>query len=562
MERDWHELVSQPKYKMKEWEENVRISMRDGAELWTDICRPDAEGKFPALLSYSCYGKDMNRLPAPPRPSSQLRGTGGHECGMTEYFVPRGYVHVLADCRGTGYSPGQWVYQGLKEQEDGYDLVEWIAKQPWCNGNVGMLGMSYFAVIQYLVASQQPPHLKAIFPLEGATDRYRENYYRGGMLGLNWLHIWRLVPQGSQEPLSMNEFSKDELQRKIRELRDNEDIKAFPFLYMLTIVPHKISVVFDQLMHPYDGPFWWERSPNAKFDKIKIPCHLLSRWNSWSVHLRGAFDAYDGLDVPKRLTISTSSDPVTFDRPWHEHHDDVLRWYDHWLKGIDTGIMDEPPIKILVQGINQWRYEHEWPLARTEWTKFYLREGGLLSETPPLNNERPDSFTNIPWPKPNDVAPCMKYITPPLAQDVEVTGPIALYLYASLTTQYESRPLDATWYVYLSDIDVDGSERLITRGWLRASHREIDEDKSKPYKPFHPHTRNVAIESGEVYEYAVELRETSNVFMAGHRIQLRIQGQGDVQALFNELPNSTEVEHAIHHSHRFLSYMLLPIIPK
>ena len=150
----WHELLSQPKYKMKNWEIDLPIKARDGTMLYADVCRPDAPGKFPALLSLSPYGKDMQHLPAPiGKVSDYTRGTGGHESGVTEYFVPRGYIHVHADYRGVSKSGGSYSHFGIKQQEDGYDIVEWIARQPWCDGNVGMLGMSYFATNQYLVSS-------------------------------------------------------------------------------------------------------------------------------------------------------------------------------------------------------------------------------------------------------------------------------------------------------------------------------------------------------------------------------------------------------------------------
>jgi len=195
--------VSQPKHKVK-LEEDIRIIARDGTDLFADIYRPNAEGKFPALLSISPYGKDIIKLPCPVgRRSDYTRGTGGIEAGISEYFVTRGYVHVIADYRGIGRSGGEYCHFGQKQQEDGYDIIEWIAKQPWCNGNVGMLGMSYFAVNQYLVAAQNPPHLKAIFAHDGFTDMYRHLAYHGGILNFGFYHhIWRLIVTHTTEPMS------------------------------------------------------------------------------------------------------------------------------------------------------------------------------------------------------------------------------------------------------------------------------------------------------------------------------------------------------------------------
>ncbi|MFC1861514.1 CocE/NonD family hydrolase [Chloroflexota bacterium] len=257
--------------------------------------------------------------------------------------------------------------------------------------------------------------------------------------------------------------------------------------------------------------------------------------------------------------VTTTEWEGGFDRPWHENHDIVLRWYDYWLKGIDTGLMDEPPVKLWVQGINQWRYEQEWPLARAEWTKLYLRQDGLLAETPPTWNEGSSSFVNVPWPRMGDKAPCVKYTTKPVTEDVEVTGPIALYFHASLSGE------DANWMVDIKDIAPDGSETVISKGWLKASHRELDENKSVPYRPYHPHTRSIPIVPGRVYEYAIDIRDTSNVFKTGHRLQLVIKGQDapwDDFFIWFHVNTMKEVRHTIHHTPEYPSYLLLPVIPK
>ena len=560
MKVDWHELVSQPKYKVKV-KRDVTIPMRDGIHLAADIYYPDAAGKFPALLGISPYGKDVQKLPVRDFPTDTKLQNGGIESGNTEYFVSRGYVHILADCRGTGNSEGVYGVFAEKEFQDGYDLIEWIAQQPWCNGNVGMLGMSYFAMIQYGVAGQNPPHLKAIFPHDAAADMYRHWAYHGGILTLGFCqHWWPSVLANAVKP---SDIPSAELKRIVEELKNNEDIRGFPYAYVALTFPEKNPHLFDALVHPYDGLFYWERSGYTKFGKINIPSYLLSRWTAWGIHLPGAFGAYREINAPKKLMITIPESGVGFNRPWHENHDIVLRWYDHWLKGIDTGIMDEPPIRILVQGINQWRYENEWPLSRTKWTKFYLRENGLLTEATPGGGEKPDNFSNMPWLKPREEVPSIKYTTASLTKDVEVTGPSALYLYASLNTE------DTDWMVEIRDVDASGAEKLVSMGWLKASHREIDESKSQPFQPFHPHTRSVPVKPGEIYEYAIEIRETSIVFKAGHRIQLVIKGQDApwegkeyFRDVFWHLPRRKETRHTLYHIPEYPSYLLLPIIPK
>src|SRR3990170_4256181 len=204
MSENWMERLSRPQYRVKE-EKNLLVAMRDGVRLAIDIYRPDGEGRFPALLAMSPYGKDVQKLKSPVGPLSPVRGNGGQEAGDTDYFVTRGYVHVIVDSRGSGDSGGEYPFYGLQEHQDGYDMVEWIAAQPWCDGNVGMLGMSYFGTLQFLVAAQNPPHLKAIFPYEAHTDLYRHQFYHGGMMNMFYIQWWGHVSVGEGMPRSLRE---------------------------------------------------------------------------------------------------------------------------------------------------------------------------------------------------------------------------------------------------------------------------------------------------------------------------------------------------------------------
>ena len=597
--RDWHELVSQPKYDVM-LEEDVWVNMRDGIRLAVDIYRPKAEGKFPALVSWSGYGKDSEKLPTNPiwQPSDYIRGTGGHECGEQWYFVPRGYVQVIPDIRGVGKSEGEPGELLKALGSDGYDLIEWIAEQHWCNGNVGMVGMSAFAGAQYPIAAQQPPHLKAIFPFEGRTDAYRHHYYQGGVFNYYFgIHIRNLQPARwgrVRQPASFKEFTEQELQEKTRELQNNPDIRCTSYLYLLTVCPEINPTLFDVMLHPYDGPTYESLSAYPRFKDIKIPTYSGSRWNGWVLHQPGAFDSYEEIAAPKeqkKLLLVPSDNYGGMDRPFHEVQDVCLRWYDHWLKDIDTGIMDEPPITLFIQGINKWRYEDQWPLKVTQWTKFYLKGEGALSTNPPGADEEPQIFTSNPWAIPTqgfsradtiakvDPVPKAIYETEPLSENIEITGPIALCWFASIESKgirarswkgsatsgietLEPVTNDTDWYLKVKDIDVDGAERCVAEGWLKASHYELDEGKSKPYAPYHPHTRSLPIESGQVILYASDLRMTSNVFLMGHKIRLEIAGQDQVQALWYHLPHMAQVTHTIYSSKERPSYLLLPVIPK
>lgn len=549
------EKGSQPIYKVKV-EKNVYIQMRDGIRLAADIYRPDAEGKFPALLAMSPYSKEVQALPIPPQNRGSLLWFGSLEAGNSEYFVSRGYAHIIIDVRGTGYSEGEyWNMFSRKEQEDGYDLVEWIAEQDWCDGNMGMVGISYFAIIQYLVAAQQPPHLKAIFPLDGWGDLYRDIAYQGGILSAAFFHyLWSSeIAATSGISATSKSVSPEELKVLIERAKSNEDIKINPFLYVILANPQMNPIMFDLLLNPNDGPFYWERSAYTKYDRIKIPAYLGSRWDGFFLHLPGAFNSYMGIDAPKKLIIT----PASYERPWHQYHDLVMRWYDYWLKGINTGIMDEPPIKIFVRGANHWRFEQEWPLARTKWTKFYLGSRERLLLEPGNYYCEPDCFLHQS-PVATDDIQSVKYLSPPMPEDVEITGPIALYLYASIDTS------NTNWIVTLSDVDEQGSATLLTGGWLKASHRALDENKSKLWQPRHTHMKPEPVVPGQICKYAIEIVPTSNVFKAHHRLKLEITSSDFKRenARFHHLPSSKITLHKIYHDKEHPSYLLVPIIPQ
>jgi len=243
-------------------------------------------------------------------------------------------------------------------------------------------------------------------------------------------------------------------------------------------------------------------------------------------------------------------------RPWRDHQDIILRWYDHWLKGKDTGMMQEPPIRILVKGRNEFRDENEWPLARTQWTKFWLQSGGALASDGPGADGK-ESFSNDPYIVQGKLAPGPDFATAPLAKDLEITGPIALYLSAAI-----DRP-DATWVVTIKDQSPDGSARVVTKGWLKASHRKLDPARSRPYKPYHPHRESEPVPVDAVIEYAIEIRETSMTFLKGHRLLLEVRGQ-DTQTedpIWYHLCSPVETRHSVYYGGQHPSYLLLPVIP-
>lgn len=564
METNWQSKLSQPLYGIKE-ERDVYVPMRDDVKLAINIFRPDTPGSFPALVALSPYVKDhQDCYWLPPQSTQSPLWDGSVEAGDTRHIVSRGYVHIIADERGTGKSEGVDANSGPRGLGgDGYDLVEWVARQPWCNGNVGMTGYSAYSAAQFMTAVEQPPHLKAIYFSGIAPDSYRGYSYSGGVLCLFWRGLEKTVGTSGScyreyTPSSMKTLSEEELNRRLQAALNNRDIKYCPNAYQILHFPYKNPMFFDILLNPFDGPHYWKSSPYMLADKVKVPVYLIAPWGHFYMPV-GIWKLYDNLNVPKKLMFTPERhDP----RPWRTAIDVHMRWFDHWLKGIDTGIMEEPPIALSIAGINRWRYEREWPLPQTNWTKYYLRCWEGLSTEPEEYSDEPDAFMQQPLHlslKRDGVT----YQTPPLEEDLTVVGPGALYFYASI-----DQP-DTNWIVKIWDIDEKGEEVLsLGTVYLKASHREIDPEKSRPYAPWHPHTHAEEIKPGEIYEYAIELLPLGNVFKAGHRIKLGIYSMEhakDPDMLLHYHPHvcsSLTTVHKIYRDLQHQSYLLLPVVPQ
>jgi predicted acyl esterase len=289
-------------------------------------------------------------------------------------------------------------------------------------------------------------------------------------------------------------------------------------------------------------------------ETVTLPIYEGTPWVT-RFYIWSTFETWEHIGTPrknKKLIVYPPSFPS---RPFAEYHDEIVRWYDYWLKGIDTGILDEPPIKMFVMGINKWRFENEWPLARTKWTNFFLRPGGGLATKAP-DAAQPDSFTQ-PAPNLDPTVYCLRYATGPLAADLEVTGPLALYLEAAIDID------DTNWMADLVDVDPEGNRQWISSGHLKAAHRALVVEKSKPYHPVHPVQDPVPVPPGEVIEYAIAMMPTSNVFKKGHRMELVIRNQDDLLSRLGiwgvyMCPFMRTVTHTIHLGK---SHLVLPVIP-
>ncbi len=583
-----------PSYAKMITEKDVMVRMRDGVHLCVDIYRPDHAGKFPALLAIALHNKDLQSPEVaqaiPPQPAWSTLWGGPIESGDTEYFVSRGYAHVIGNERGTGKSEdGPPGTPPDAPNFDLYDLIEWMAQQPWCDGNVGMSGISAYGGSQLKAALLQPPHLKAIFPYDpsgayGGPLSFRD-WYPGGVV-----HMFHFILEG----LSVVHGVKGrpgplppQLERLWQDAINNPDYRMYPQIYnILTQKGQQMPLFFHIILDPFDTEETVKKT-EADFARVKIPAYTGCGWYAYTykAHLQGSQHWYSNLKVPKKLMFTG---PAHMERPFHSYHDEILKWYDYWLKGIDTGIMDEPPVKYWVMGANEWHYADDWPVPETKWTKYYLNSWERLTEEPFVPSsgssgyEQPDIFVQMPPTQTNTVQR-LRYMTDPLPEDMLVAGPIVLNLYASIDQE------DTNWIVILKDVGPDVSvrtaregettvpadlpERELTRGWLKASHRATDPKRSKSWKPWHPLTREACkpVVPGEINEYAIEILSTANLFKEGHRICLDITsldlptgvgGLTNVEYIPYHICSSQTTSHKIYHNSKYPSHLLLPIIPQ
>ena len=324
-------------------EKDVAVPMRDGARLLADVFRPQGDARVPAILNLGPYQKDKLWVP-PDTLEEEPNPYMNWETVNPLWWVPRGYAAVRLDGRGSGKSQGQCEPWSLAESVDFYDAIEWAAAQPWCNGKVGLSGISYFAINQWFAANQQPPSLKAIIPWEGFADLYRDALYHGGILNVfmtNWFtaHLMHHT-QGRASQQIPNAWAINTMHFW---LSNNLDSGAF-------------------------------HGAQAQWDKITVPMFSVGNWTGFGLHLRGNTEAFmRAASKHKKLRIHTGSHVHPFYT--EEGRADQLRFLDYWLKGVDNGVMNEPPVKLAIRKGHdeiEWRHENEWPLARTQWTKFYF----------------------------------------------------------------------------------------------------------------------------------------------------------------------------------------------
>jgi len=529
---------------------DLRIPVRDGTILAGDLFRPAAEGRFPVILGAHPYNCEIQTAPLRPIGYGNLRGY--IEAGDPAFLVRRGYVQAVVNVRGTGKSQGQFQMMGPLEVQDVCDVIKWLADQPWSDGNVGMFGVSYFAWLQIQVAALNPPHLKAIFAPWGATDFYRDVFYHGGILAHGFLRHWSLN-WDNPRPISWCREKMGEKKYRLAidaALRD-EDIVAVADLRQALEHPDqgKNPAVVDVILNSLDGEYYRER--NVDYRDACTPAFLGACWGMYGMHLPGAFRTWKHWKGPKKMVISP---PLYLDRPVFQYQYESLRWFDYWLKGIENGVMDEPPVRLFIPATGEWKSASDWPLPETRWTPFYFHAGSLLSEHELWPDEGHDSFEDSTF-----VHGELTYWTPKLVENTELIGPVPLCLYASGS--------DAEMFVFatLLHMNANGEVHELTKGWLRGSQRALRPD-SEDWEPIPAHTQREPLEPGKIYELRFSMVSTARLFLAGERIGVRIKGAD------NEKPDNRLQQVArgclwrqspwrmtVYHEESHPSHVLLPI---
>jgi putative CocE/NonD family hydrolase len=544
----------------------LEIPMRDGVILRADVWRPDDDEPHPVILARTPYNK---QLADPPRPWLK--------------FASNGYTVVVQDCRGRWASDGHFVpFQD--EIDDGYDTVEWIAEQDWCIGRIGMYGTSYLAATQWLAAVGAPPHLTTIVPAFTASDYHDGWIYHSGALLHSFAIGWALPFElGALERSDVPPERRPEVAAQIRAMLS--DIAATTSHFPLKDVPVFSenglgSYYFEWLEHPDEDDYWRRWSIEQHHDRITIPVLSFGGW--YDMFLRGTIRNFTGLSANgnQRLVIGSwaHGKPLFGDNPdasisfglaatGFDHEGLSLRWFDHWLKGEENGVMeDTPAVQYFTLGINRWESASEWPPPAGP-VEYYLRTGGRLSTEPP-GEEPTDVFVYDPRnPVPTHGGPAygnggardqrwleerpdvLVYTSEPLTADLKVTGPVVVQLWAATSAR------DTDFTAKLVDVRPDGVAINLADGIVRARYRNSL-------------ARQEFVEPGEVYEYTIDLDATSNVFRAGHRIRLEISSSNwprfdpnpNTGGPFGEDVEGSPALQTVHHSAGKPSHVRLPIL--
>jgi uncharacterized protein len=549
---------------------DLSVPMRDGVRLVADAYHGVGDEPRPALVALSPYGKELQALALtmPPQRRPSPLWDGCIEAGDIARVVGEGYVHVIGDVRGSGGSEGDHIGNynagGVPLGKDAYDFIEWVAAQPWCNGVVGMIGISYFGSMQIYAAAERPPHLKAIFVSGGHFDFY-ETTYHGGIMwfmpraareGRGGDSGWAFTDRMKSRMLET--LSDEEIKQRVAQRLADPDVAAWPNLVHVLHYPKHHEAWFDIITNQYDGPWYEEQNPINLASNIDIPVYLqINQGRGWTMD--GTIELFDVLNGPKRLEIGQY--PPMQSRPWVEEHDTMFRWYEYWLKGIDNGIMDEPAVKVHVEGSRQWMFGDHWPVVPVTHCPLHLCADGRLTaepETASVDVAGTDHFFQQTMTLTSEVEK-LSWSTDGFEEPTSMHGVGAAHLFVAIDQD------DTNLILRLWDEAPTGKRQLVTTGFLKASHRELD-SRSTPINPYHPHTGSEPVPVGEIVEYVIRVYPFANEFQVGHRLVVELMCNEPLADEHNSLlppdayhlPVGRPVNHTIYRDASHQSRLVLP----
>lgn len=561
---------------------DVPIKMDDGNVVRADVYRPIARGRYPVIMSHGPYGKGLAVQEAYKSAWTRiikgapnvLEGSSNvyqsWEVVDPEKWVPDGYAVVRVDSRGAGRSPGYLDPYSAREIRDFYNCIEWAGVQAWSNGKVGLNGISYFAVSQWLVAGLQPPHLAALCVWEGCGDQYRDAFRHGGIMCnfmIGWAKRQVITVQhgygdrgGKNKVTGLNVAGDETLP---------EDILA----------KNRKDMARAAIEREFLDDFYIERSAN--YPKVNIPLLSAANWGGMGLHTRGNFVGWERAGSKQKWLEVHGDSHFT---PFYKQEGEALqkRFFGHFLKGEDTGWDQQPPVELNVRYPGEKfikRAETEWPLARTEWTKFHLDPDTMSLGVEPTETEATLDY--------DTTGEGLLFSTGPLKKEMEITGPIAARFSVSSATT------DADLFLVLRLFDPDGREVTfvgsndprvpIGLGWLRASHRKLDPELSTPWRPWHSHDEAWPLTPQEPVQVEVEIIPTSIVIPVGYSLALMIRGRDfehpddaaipdapypmrGVGPFYHNVPADRppevfETTNTLHFGRDHPAYLLLPVIP-
>ncbi len=503
---------------------DVPIRMDDGAVLRADLFRPDDDKRYPVIVSCGAFGKGLafqegNKSAWDRLVAAFPEVTVGSTCKYQvwevvdpEKWVPDGYACLRIDARGSGRSPGYLDPWSVRENKDIHDCIEWAAAQSWCDGKVGMNGISYFAMNQWTVAQHQPPHLAAICVWEGAADWYRDVARHGGIYSQFLDNLF---------PRAFHRVQAGLGERGPRSRATGELVSGPETLSEEELKRNRVDIGKLILDHPFVDEASRERMPD--FARIKTPLLSAANWGGVGLHPRGNFEGFlEAASEQKWLEVHG-------DAHWSHFYSDYgldlqKRFFAKFLKGNDAAWDSQPKVLLQVRHPGERfveRRENEWPLARTRWTKFYLQPDGMGFGTTEPHTETALSFDAL--------GEGLTFSTPPLQRPLEITGPVAAKLLLSSSTT------DADLFLILRVFDPQGEEVTfigandprtpVGIGWLRASHRKLDQKRTLPYRPYHTHDEAWPLKPNEPVELDVEIWPTSIVVPEGYRLCITVRGK-------------------------------------